>query len=49
MIFQRFSGNKKKTDKTTITIAKPLSKTVWGLFDLFFLKSSGGRKSGFIV
>jgi hypothetical protein len=29
MTFQRFNGNKKK-DKTTVTIAKPPSKTVVG-------------------
>ena len=25
--------NKKGKDKTTVTVAKPPSKTVWGLFD----------------
>jgi hypothetical protein len=34
MIFQRFSQNKKKRQNHA-TVAKPLSKTAWGLFDQF--------------
>ena len=40
--------NKKEKDKTTVVVAKPLSKTAWEVI-WPVLESSGGRKSGFIV
>jgi hypothetical protein len=40
--------NKTEKDKTTVTVAKPSSKTTWGLFDQFW-KVQGVEFGGEVV